>query len=318
MTIYTHEGIFHSDDTFAVAVIKSLSEARGFDVKVERVRELPGELDDCSPDVISSDDFVIDIGGEYDEASNRFDHHQWREDADVCHPEGPRMASFGLVWEKHGVEWLAAYMPAFSFSPDPRVLNMAHEYVRKDLVLGIDAFDNGGDGRSSKEQPMGITEIISSMNPTKDVDGAERYSHFMLAVDMAMGVLLAVARTGMRRSENFLKLDSLLIDDIVISDEYILGWNTYLAPTEALFFVHPSLRGGWSAVCVPPKDNLRNKKVPFPREWRGRTGADLEGVSGIKGLTFCHVNRFIVATDTKETAIKAARYAIDHYSSKSE
>lgn len=64
-TIGTHNGSFHCDEALGVALLRRT--AAYADAKVVRTRKQE-VLDKC--------DVVIDVGGVYDAASNRFDHHQ--------------------------------------------------------------------------------------------------------------------------------------------------------------------------------------------------------------------------------------------------
>ena len=64
-TIGTHNGSFHCDEALGVALLRRT--AAYADAKVVRSRKQE-VLDKC--------DAVIDVGGVYDAASNRFDHHQ--------------------------------------------------------------------------------------------------------------------------------------------------------------------------------------------------------------------------------------------------
>jgi uncharacterized UPF0160 family protein len=57
------------------------------------------------------------------------------------------------------------------------------------------------------------------------------------------------------------------------------------------------------------EDNSNRLKIYFPEEWSGLREDELEAVSGINGLRFCHSSRFLVAADTLEGAMTACRLA---------
>ena len=89
--LVTHNGSFQSDDIFAAAAISILLEKAGEPYEIIRTRD---------PEIIKTGDYVFDVGGIHDEATNRFDHHQIggagkREN-------GLEYSSFGLVWKKFG------------------------------------------------------------------------------------------------------------------------------------------------------------------------------------------------------------------------
>jgi uncharacterized UPF0160 family protein len=63
MRIVTHGGKFHADDAWAVAVLNILFPGS----EIVRTRQ---------PDLIEAADFAVDVGGIWDPATGRFDHHQ--------------------------------------------------------------------------------------------------------------------------------------------------------------------------------------------------------------------------------------------------
>ena len=65
VTIGTHDGKFHCDEVLACYMLRSLPEY--CDAEIKRSRD-PAVLADC--------DLVVDVGGVYDPAIHRYDHHQ--------------------------------------------------------------------------------------------------------------------------------------------------------------------------------------------------------------------------------------------------
>jgi len=89
ITIATHNGNFHADDVFATAALKILYPS----FKLVRTRDLK-EMDKA--------DIVLDVGGIYDPDNGRFDHHQKGGAGE--RENGTPYSSFGLIWQKYGVE----------------------------------------------------------------------------------------------------------------------------------------------------------------------------------------------------------------------
>ena len=89
ITIATHNGNFHADDVFSIAALMNIFPS----FNLIRTRKL---------ELIAKADIVIDVGGEYDADNGRFDHHQ-RNGAGQ-RENGIPYSSFGLVWQKYGVE----------------------------------------------------------------------------------------------------------------------------------------------------------------------------------------------------------------------
>ena len=86
--IATHNGTFHADDVFGVAVLMLLHP------HAELVRTRDARR-------IAEADFAVDVGGEWDVARGRFDHHQ--RGFSGARPNGVVYASAGLVWAAFGV-----------------------------------------------------------------------------------------------------------------------------------------------------------------------------------------------------------------------
>jgi uncharacterized UPF0160 family protein len=64
--IGTHNGLFHSDEVFAVAMMSITAELQGLTVQVTRTRDL---------NILNTQHYIIDVGGQYD-GVKCFDHHQ--------------------------------------------------------------------------------------------------------------------------------------------------------------------------------------------------------------------------------------------------
>lgn len=63
--IGTHNGTFHCDEVLACCMLKMLPEYD--DAKIVRTRD---------ENVLKTCDIVVDVGGEYEPLSHRYDHHQ--------------------------------------------------------------------------------------------------------------------------------------------------------------------------------------------------------------------------------------------------
>src|SRR3989344_3315798 len=65
--IITHDESFHADDVFACAVLSFWLEKKNKSFRIIRTRD---------EKIITSGDYIFDLGGVYDADKNRFDHHQ--------------------------------------------------------------------------------------------------------------------------------------------------------------------------------------------------------------------------------------------------
>lgn len=65
MKIATHNGKFHADEVFAISMLRRLE--RFADAEIIRTRDAQ---------LLETADVVVDVGGKYDPAAHRYDHHQ--------------------------------------------------------------------------------------------------------------------------------------------------------------------------------------------------------------------------------------------------
>lgn len=66
--------------------------------------------------------------------------------------------------------------------------------------------------------------------------------------------------------------------------------------------MYPSNRGGYGIKTIKKSLEDKTDRLPFPESWAGLEKEELEKVSGIKDIEFCHTGRFLVTCKTKEAA----------------
>lgn len=286
-TIVTHNGMFHTDDIFAVATVLLVYP----EAKVIRSRD---------PEIIKKADIVIDVGMEYDSNSLRFDHHQ-EGGADI-RPNGIPYASFGLVWREFGF----------------RLAREGKDIIEEKLVIPIDGPDNGV---SVYEQifdgiePYTIRDFLYSYLSYDDRSEGRLYEAFMDAVQVAKDLLEREITKAEERAAGMKEVRKLFdssSDKRIIVLDKDLPWEPVLAPIpEAMFVVYPRREGNWGTKGVPVKKFGFERKKLFPFEWVGRSPEQLAKLTGVPGATFCHNGRFIVTARSKEGAQKLAELALN-------
>lgn len=138
VTLTTHNGGFHADDVFACATLELILEKEGRPFAVSRSRD---------PELMAQSDIVFDVGGVYDPAHERFDHHQ--EGGAGKREDGIPYAAFGLVWKKYGEQLCGSEAVA--------------RRIEKHIVEPIDAFDNGIDLFTPLKKISGLLLCIRSL-----------------------------------------------------------------------------------------------------------------------------------------------------------
>ena len=276
----THSGTMHADEVFATAFLDMYLGER----TVFRTNNVP---DNINPNIL-----IYDVG------RGKYDHHQ----LDALKRENNiTYSSFGLLWKDFGRDFLK--------KQDIEYVEDVFLGIDKDLVEYIDADDNGFFPKiDAKYMVKTLPGIIKIFNPSYLADEDES-TQFEKAVSLAKTIL----------EEEILYINGKvyadkqiqeLLEDINENDKYII-LNTYLPYEESflnnekanniLFVAFPSNRGGYAIKTLPKSIDDKTARLEFPEEWGGLEGKELQEVSGIKGLSFCHVGRFIVSCKDLDT-----------------
>jgi uncharacterized UPF0160 family protein len=288
ITIATHNGNFHADDVFSIAALKHIFP----NFNLIRTRNL---------EIIGKADIVIDVGGEYNADAGRFDHHQ-RGGAGE-RENGIPYSSFGLVWQKYGLEICQG---------NQDVANA----VDAGLVSTIDAIDCGYTEGASKgiNQGISLSQTISMFNPTWQED-----SHFDNcfdeAVEFAIRILtrfIASANGGISAKEIVAKaIENAEDPRVIVLDKYTPWKRTVHAlSAQALYMVYPSGSGPWRIQTVPVEPGSFEDRKSLPQAWAGLSDDALKAVTGIDDAMFCHNGLFIAGAETFESAMKMAAIAL--------
>jgi len=273
----THDNTFHADEVTACALL--LCFKRIDRDKIIRTR---------SRDALSTCEYVCDVGGKYDIAKKRFDHHQ-------VDYQGP-LSSAGMVLD---------------YLRREGVMNTKEfEFLNNSLIRGIDAHDNG------RDPPMpGVctfSQVISNFSPpSHDAPASSLDAAFFEALDFAVGHLQRLwnrYQYGQSCREVVSEAMSAFRDCLIFDAP--IPWMDAFFELEgdrhpASFVVMPS-GNHWKLRGIPPssEDKMRVRR-PLPREWAGLAEDDLKRASGIPGAIFCHKGRFISVWKTKEDALLA-------------
>ena len=283
-TIATHNGNFHADDVFSIAALKCIFPT----FKLIRTRDLA---------LIAKADIVLDVGGEYDPETGRFDHHQ-RGGAGT-RENGIPYSSFGLIWQKYGLEICQG---------NQEVANS----VDAGLVSTIDAIDCGHVEGVSKG--ISLSHTISMFNPTWQEE-ISFDTCFDEAVDFASRVLkrfIASADGGISAKGIVAKAIDNAEDPRVIVLEKYTPWKrtVHALSNEALFMVYPSQSGQWRIQTVPVELGSFEDRKPLPKQWAGLSDDALKEVTGLDDAMFCHNGLFIAGAESFESTMMMASMAL--------
>ncbi|XP_027336189.1 UPF0160 protein MYG1, mitochondrial isoform X2 [Abrus precatorius] len=125
----THNGSFHCDEALGCFMIRLTD--RFNNAEIVRTRD---------PHVLEGLDTVLDVGGVYDPAQDRYDHHQKGFDEVFGHGFSTKLSSAGLVYKHFGKEIIAKELKVDEEHQDVHYIYLA---VYKSFMEAIDAIDNG-------------------------------------------------------------------------------------------------------------------------------------------------------------------------------
>jgi len=284
ITVVTHSGNFHADDVFSIAVLKHVLPS----FKLVRTRDKA---------LIESADIVVDVGGEYNPDTGRFDHHQ-RGGAGE-RENGTPYSSFGLIWKKYGLA-LCDNNQAVA------------DRVDSGLVSNIDAIDCG----YVKGVVEGITlsQTLSMFNPTWEEEG-NFDECFNEAVDFAARLLtrfIASAHGSVNAKAIVAKAIENAEDARVIVLEKYTPWKktVHILSSDALFMVYPSHSGQWILQTVPVEPGSFEDRKSLPKAWAGLSDEEFQAETGLDDAVFCHNGLFIAGTKSFESTMKLAEVAL--------
>lgn len=278
-----HDGTFHGDEVSAAALL-ILYDLIDRD-KITRTRDL---------NILKTCDYVCDVGGVFDPASKRFDHHQ----SDYS----GTLSSAGMV---------------LNYLLDQKIIDKDwHRFLDKQLIAGVDAIDNG-----LYTPPYGLctfSGLISEFVPVDHDSPPESYTNaFLEALDFCLNHI-----KRLRARFDYIQAAKVVIEAEMKKQQEVLYFDRSLPWVESFFALggedHPAkfliMPAGehWKLRGIPPTyDRRMEVRVPLPESWAGLLESDLKKVTGIDGAIFCHKGRFISIWETKADAEKALKEVLN-------
>ncbi len=285
----THSGTFHADEVMSTVILLN----KFGSMKLYRTSNPTNDKA-----------FVYDVG------FGEFDHHGI--DFDKTRGNGIKYASCGLIWNTYGKDIVQKLKVE-------DILEFAQS-IDKNIIMDIDRDDNGQSlGVELPVKLQAIPNLIGSFNPSWN-DLSNEDECFLKAVGFANTIFNNIVNK-MLSKETARKIVEQRIDEskngVLVLDNYMPWKDIVLSSNnpkakDILYAIFPSKRGGYNVVAAPVLSGSFEVKKPFPSIWAGKEGKELQDISGIKTITFCHKGLFICACKTFEDAKKIAMMAIDN------
>lgn len=278
----THDGHFHADELTACALL----------INFELIqKELVFRTRDEK--ILSSCQFVCDVGGIYDHSKKRFDHHQ--------NDYAGNLSSAGMI---------------LKFLKDEKIISLElFNYLNNYFILGVDAHDTGN--VKLVRGFLSFSQLIENFVPLGDeLENITLDKAFYDALDFVLGFLkrLIARFYYLQQTREIVKKYMQKKDKCLVFDKAISWVESFFelggADHPAIFIIMPS-GPHWKLRAIPPTyEDRMNVRVALPMEWAGLRGESLQKASGVKGAVFCHKGRFISIWETKEDALKALEYVL--------
>ena len=326
-------GHFHADEALAVHMLRQLP-----------AYNPSGLVRTRDPAILSKCHTVVDVGGEYHPAQNRYDHHQ-RTFTTTFPSKTTKLSSAGLVYLHYGKPIIALQTGLDEGSEEVDIL---WKKVYEDFVEALDAHDNG----------------ISVYDPVETKHLRKRFHDGGISIGSLVGDLnanfgdrdgLTSEQVQEAEDERFLKASSLMGETFLRKLTYChrawlparslvhkiyserkkydgqgrlmvfprgCPWKDHLYTLEAekpneekvLYVLYPEGEhegAKWRIQAVSISIDSFESRRPLPEAWRGVRDNQLCEVSGIAGCTFAHASGFIGGNETKNGALEMARKSME-------
>jgi uncharacterized UPF0160 family protein len=312
-TIATHSGSFHADDVFGVGVL----------MRVYPAHTLVRSRNSAT---IEAADFAVDVGGVWDAASGRFDHHQRGFDGARAprSSDGVRViyASAGLVWAAHGAAYVQALATEGGYTLDAPAVESIVQSIDSDLVQYLDMVDTGQEDVAPGL--FGLSSLIAQLNTNwmeesgmaAQPKAALQESRFREAIGIARTFLdrAIIKKISQVRSMDIVRnAPTLLSGKVLHLKEGGMPWSRVVAeemPTVMLVIYPDSDGDQYQLKTVPVEAGSFTSRMDLPASWAGLRDQELAAVTGVADSVFCHNNLFIAGARSLEGAIRLAEKAL--------
>ena len=314
--IATHSGSFHADDVFGVGILMGVFPSHTL------VRTRKQELVDAA-------DFAVDVGGSWDAATGRFDHHQRGFDGarpaqqiDGQTVAGVGYASAGLLWSAFGSSYVSAWSKAHGHSLSTEAIEEVVRSIDHSLVQYLDIVDTGKGDVSPGI--FGLSSLVAQLNThwleEQGMDGAAKAqlqeTRFREAIAITRKFLdhaISKKVAQIRAMDTVRSAPRLLGGRVLHLAEGGMPWTHVVLHEmpEVVLVIYPDSDGDqYQIKTVPVEAGSFTAKLDLPRSWAGLRDKELAAVTGVADSVFCHLNVFIAGARSFEGAVQMAALAL--------
>jgi uncharacterized UPF0160 family protein len=315
-TIATHSGTFHADDVFGVGILMGVFPSHTL------VRTRKQELIDAA-------DFAVDVGGTWDAAKGRFDHHQRGFDGarpvrevDGATVPGVGYASAGLIWTAYGTQYVQAWAGTHQTALDDDAVAEIVRSIDHSLVQYLDIVDTGQGDVSPGI--FGLSSLIAQLNThwleEKGLDHTAKAelleTRFREAIAITRKFLdhaISKKVAQLRAMDTVRNAPRLLGGRVLHLQEGGMPWTHVVVNEmpEVMFVIYPDSDGNqYQIKTVPVEAGSFTARMDLPLHWAGLRDGELAAVNGVADSVFCHLNLFIGGARSFDGAVQMADLAL--------
>ena len=309
----THDGPRHADEVMALARLAAATPTP-LDIRFTR-----------DPAVLAKDGPIfVDVGGVYDEARRRFDHHFRPTPARA---DGLPFSSFGLMspadekdhalvrhvdaLDNGQVAPPPAWWPAMSSEPKGESIAWA---VHEANVTNLD-----GSPVTDEQFEERARALIALFQPLFGWDGAILGDEDCAAAVPAIQAQLRVwhAETAEAKKASAERVRTATAAQapsrvLVLEQFEVAALDTATEAEHLLYVVFPGPGGRqWMVQQVAKAAGSFEGRKPLPEAWAGLRDTAFAEASGVADGVFCHPGRFIGGAKTREGAAALAFLAVE-------
>lgn len=278
------------------------------------------------PAVLSAQTIVVDVGGVYDPATHRYDHHQRGFTETLSPAHKTKLSSAGLVYKHFGRQVIETITSATGDD-----LELIYQKVYTNFVEGVDGIDNGISQYPAELEPAyqvktDLSSRVGRLNPSWNEQGVDRDAQFQKAVAMTGEDFLAFvnfyAKSFIPAREIVAKSLAGRFDvhesgQIMHLKDYTI-WAKHLHELEreqkseklVLYVIYQDTSGQFRVQAVAEKEGSFVSRKALPEPWRGVRDEALSELSGIPDCVFVHAAGFIGGNKTLQGALAMATRAL--------
>jgi uncharacterized UPF0160 family protein len=347
--ICTHSGTFQADEAMGCWLLRQLPEYYQSNIVRTRDDSIISSTSDTTtnhPKV----DIVLDVGGVYNHAQKRYDHHQRDYSEYFDYDEGKatsssssrctKLSASGLIYRHYGKEVIMQHYPNLS----NEYLDIVYRKLYDTLLEALDAIDTGveiippdcGITLLYKDN-TGLSSRVSRLNPRwnevmDDITGLppnpdERFERAMqLCGDDFMSCLINLVESDLparmyvdRAIQNRYTTDPS--GRIITLESGGLPWLNHLYELERIYHIEGHIlyvlytdqQGMWRIQAVTKQGTKFTNRLDLPDMWKGLRDEELCTKAGIRGCRFVHSSGFIGGNDTYEGILQMAQAALSNH-----